>query len=212
MLLIASSSPDTLARWLGGVRWLARVLQVTDLPAVKDSLTRFSPRVLLLDMNLPGLHGATGVAALRELCSRTPIIVLSDTASEEAELALFLAGARGCCLRDIDPQLLKRVVTAVLQGELWIRRSLTPRLLDEVGARLRRESYAERTDRPLGDLTQREREIAMLIGDGDSNKQIARRLDISERTVKAHLTGIFRKLGIGDRLKLALLVTSSVAS
>jgi DNA-binding NarL/FixJ family response regulator len=61
----------------------------------------------------------------------------------------------------------------------------------------------------LADLTQREREIATLIGIGESNKQIARRLTITERTVKAHLTEIFRKLGIGDRLRLALRVTAA---
>jgi DNA-binding NarL/FixJ family response regulator len=63
-------------------------------------------------------------------------------------------------------------------------------------------------DLRLANLTEREQEISVLIGSGESNKQIARRLDITERTVKAHLTEIFRKLGITDRLRLALLVTN----
>ena len=100
---------------------------------------------------------------------------------------------------------------AIEQGELWIRRSITPRLLD--GARPRDESQIKRISAGrLADLTQREREIAALIGHGESNKQIARRLAITERTVKAHLTGVFRKLGIADRLKLALQVRSQPES
>jgi two-component system NarL family response regulator len=63
----------------------------------------------------------------------------------------------------------------------------------------------------LANLTRREYEIATLVGNGESNKQIARRLDITERTVKAHLTEVFRKLDVGDRLKLALIVKGSMA-
>ena len=104
-------------------------------------------------------------------------------------------------------QLLERVIVAVEHGELWIRRSITPRLLDELGAKLRDETQPKRlVVGRLAELTQREREIAELIGNGESNKEIARRLLITERTVKAHLTGIFGKPGIGDRLRLALQV------
>jgi DNA-binding NarL/FixJ family response regulator len=102
------------------------------------------------------------------------------------------------------------IVDAVLRGELWIRRTLTPRLLDELGARLREESEGRREAvARLQALTRREREIADLVGNGESNKEIARRLDITERTVKAHLTEIFRKLRIADRLKLALVITEA---
>ena len=101
---------------------------------------------------------------------------------------------------------MKRVVVAVQQGELWIRRSITPRLLDELGV-MRHNFQTSRADvGRLAELTQREREIAAHVGNGESNKQIARQLSITERTVKAHLSEIFRKLGIADRLKLALQV------
>jgi DNA-binding NarL/FixJ family response regulator len=84
-----------------------------------------------------------------------------------------------------------------------------PRLLDELGVRSHGE-YAKRAAAGrLVYLTEREREIAALVGSGGTNKQIARQLDISERTVKAHLTEVFRKLGIADRLKLALLLAGS---
>jgi len=207
VILIASSSADTLARWEQGLQGFAAVLAVRQLDSLKEALLHVMPQVLLLDLALPGLGGAKGVAALRRANSATKIIAVTDAICDETELSLFKVGVRGCCQRDIDPQLFKRVVVAIQQGELWIRRSITPRLLDELGARLRNEDPIKRASvGRLAELTQREREIAVLIGNGESNKQIARQLSITERTVKAHLTGIFRKLGIADRLRLALQV------
>jgi DNA-binding NarL/FixJ family response regulator len=209
MILIASSSSDMLARWEQGLQGSNVILTVRRLDSLREGLLRVVPQVLLLDFDLPGLDGPKGVAGLRKANPATKIIALTGVVSDEMELALFKAGVRGCCRSDIDPQLLKRVVAAVQQGELWIRRSITPRLLDELGAQLRDETRTTHVVAGrLAGLTLREREIAELIGNGESNKQIARRLFITERTVKAHLTGIFRKLGIGDRLSLALRVSA----
>jgi two-component system NarL family response regulator len=183
---------------------------VTELGALKESLVRIQPQALLLDLDLPGLDGPKSIAGFIKSHATTKIIVLSGTISDQMELALFKAGVRGCCRSDIDPQLLKRIIVAIQHGELWIRRTLTPLLLDELGASARdEETNARRANANLGrlaDLTRREREIAALVASGENNKQIARRLAITERTVKAHLTETFRKLGIPDRLKLALLV------
>ena len=211
MILIATSSAESLARWTLGVTGLGAVLAVGQLDALQQGMIRIAPAVLLLDMDLPGVSCAT-VASLRKRNSATKIVSLSRTVSDEVELTLFRSGVRGCCRCDIDPPLLARVVVAIQQGELWIRRSLTPRLLDELGEKLRHENriVAASSLGRLAELTLREREIAALIGNGDSNKQIARQLAITERTVKAHLTGIFRKLGIADRLGLALRVTATV--
>ena len=209
MILIASSSSDMLARWEQALQGSNVILTVRRLDSLREGLVRVVPQVLLLDFDLPGLDGPKGVAGLRKANPATKIIALTGVVSDEMELALFKAGVRGCCRSDIDPQLLKRVVAAVQQGELWIRRSITPRLLDELGAQLRDETRTTHVVAGrLAGLTLREREIAELIGNGESNKQIARRLFITERTVKAHLTGIFRKLGIGDRLSLALRVSA----
>lgn len=209
MILIASSSPDMLARWEQGLHDFDVVLTARALDSLREGMVRTAPQMLLLDFHLPGLDGPKGVASLRKASPATKIVALTGVVSDDIELALFKAGVRGCCRSDIDPQLLKRTVVAVQQGELWIRRSITPRLLDELSARLQDEALATCVGAGrLAELTLREREIAGLIGNGDSNKEIARRLLITERTVKAHLTGIFRKLGIGDRLSLALRVSA----
>lgn len=159
----------------------------------------------LLDLDLPGLEGPRGVALLRRTNPATRLIVFSSEVVDEVEIALFKLGVRGCARRDADPQMLRRMVVAIEEGELWIRRSITPRLLDELAARSHPAIDASVTvDDQMALLTEREREIVRLIGSGESNKQIARELCITERTVKAHLTGIFRKLGVADRVRLAL--------
>lgn len=210
MILLASSSPATLSRWQQGLQGFIAVQTVTELGALKEGLVRIQPQALLLDLDLPGLDGPKDIAGFTKSHSATKIIVLSGAISDQMELALFKAGVRGCCRSDIDPQLLKRIIVAIQHGELWIRRTITPLLLDELGASTRNEeTNTRRATASLGrlaDLTRREREIAALVASGENNKQIARRLAITERTVKAHLTETFRKLGIPDRLKLALLL------
>jgi two-component system NarL family response regulator len=209
MILIASAAPDVQGNWEQALEGVGGVLGVRQFDSLKQGLARLAPKVLLLDLELPGLDGARGVAAIRRASPATKVIAFSQVASDELEIALFKLGVRGCARRDIEPQVLKRIVVAVEQGELWIRRAITPRLLDDLGARFREEACASTaTGDDLALLTEREREIVRLIGSGESNKQIARELCITERTVKAHLTGIFRKLGVADRVRLALRVAS----
>jgi len=207
MILIAGSSPELLARWEQALQGIAAVRTLHEMDSLRLGLELAGPQVLLLDVDSPSFSDADTVFRLRNWNPTMRIVVLSGPISDDTELAFFKAGARGCCRRDIDPQLLKRVVVAVQIGELWIRRSLTPRLLDEPGASSVSNIQSRRANvGRLAYLTRREQEIAALIANGGTNKQIARQLAISESTVKAHLTEIFRKLGTADRLKLALLI------
>ena len=210
MILLASPSPELLHRWGEALRAFGTLVAIDQADSVRTSLLRERPQMLLLDLDLRGLDTPKAIARARNLSLATSIVALSGPISEETEVDLFKAGVRGYCRNSIDPQLLKRVVVAVQLGELWVRRSLMSRLLDELGVR---SSYAVHDKRAvigrLACLTVREHEIAALVGSGGTNKEIARQLDISERTVKAHLTEIFRKLGIADRLKLALLLVAN---
>ncbi|MGC2459110.1 MAG: response regulator transcription factor [Gallionellaceae bacterium] len=211
MILLASPLQDTGARWKQGMRGFAHEFCMGTLDLLKEDLERLKPSVLLLDYDLPKLGGSKGVAALIKLSPGTKIIILSNPISDETEWELLKAGVRGCCQKDIDPKLLKKVITAVEQGELWIRRSLSIRLLEELGAiESENDQIRQAASDLLANLTEREQEIATLVGKGENNKQIAQRLAITERTVKAHLTEIFRKLNIEDRLKLALIITASL--
>jgi two-component system NarL family response regulator len=209
-ILIASPCGDRLSAWRQALEGFGSVATASILGAVEEALKQAPPDLLLLDSELPQLEGARGVASLTKVSRGTRVIALNRDVDDDSELALFRAGVRGCCQSDIEPQRLKSVAVAIIQGELWIRRTLTPRLLEELGTRIREDNDSKRAAMArLIELTRREREIAELIGNGESNKQIARQLAITERTVKAHLTEIFRKLGIADRLKLALLIADA---
>ena len=212
MILLASSSEDLLASWKRGMHERARIFCVKRMDSLKAALEQIKPKILMLDYDLPGLDGAHGIAILNKSSPESKIIIFSFALSDDAEWELFKAGVRGCCKKDIEPKQIDTVIGAIQQGELWIRRTLTCRLLDELGLiALEKNQIKQAAKDLLANLTRREHEIATLVGNGESNKQIAQHLAITERTVKAHLSEIFRKLDVADRLKLALIVTGSMA-
>lgn len=151
--------------------------------------------------DLPGL--------LRRLAPVAPCVVLADLPDDRTALACFSAGARGYCNSHAQPRILKLVADVVLQGGLWIGESLMQRLVAGVGFAAQAKAPGDPAPRAgagalLGQLTPREREVAEAIAAGASNKDVARLLAISERTVKAHASTIFDKLGVKDRLQLAV--------
>lgn len=190
---------------------LAPTFCSTNLDSVRRELVRIKPQILLLDHDMLKLGGTDGVLGLMKLNPETRVIILGRLISDEIEWALFRTGIRGCCRSDIEPDQLKNIVESIQRGELWIRRALSGHLLNElVMITQEKNRIKQAVSDLLTNLTKREHEIATLVGNGDSNKQIARRLDITERTVKAHLTEVFRKLDVVDRLKLALIVKGSM--
>jgi len=174
-----------------------------------DNLARIKPEVFLLDFDLLKLDRLNVAINLNRLCSETKVIILSDNISEDMEWELLMAGVRGFCSNNIRPRFLRQAVIAVQQGELWMRRSLTRRLSDELGKTTSINSTYGTTPELLNNLTQREFDIAICVGNGESNKKIAQSHAITERTVKAHLTGVYHKLGISDRLNLALIIAAN---
>lgn len=131
------------------------------------------------------------------------VVVLSNIPNDDEALAALGAGAQGYCNAYADPDVLKEVAEVTRRGGLWVGESLLSRLLSGLSQRLV-ERPADDASGPLARLTTREREIARRVTRGESNKEIARGLEIAERTVKAHLTVVFEKLGVRDRLQLAL--------
>lgn len=208
-LILASSYPDRLTFWKNGLSNFVNTTLIIDrLDTLRDDVARIEPEVLLLDFDLLGLGALNGAVSLRRLCTETKIIIMAGAISEDVEWELVKAGVRGCCRKDIQPKLLQQVVIAVQQGELWIRRTLACRLIDELGKTTSKNKAYRATLGLLNKLTQREYDIAVRIGNGENNKQIAQACGITERTVKAHLTEIYLKLGIADRLNLALALSA----
>lgn len=157
--------------------------------------TLAAAEVIWLDERLaadPGL-----LATIRQ--TGRPWVVLSLTPQQDSALAVLAAGARGYCHALAAPEMLRDVAAAVCHGGLWVGADLVQRLLRSLPA----PSVGEVAD-DLALLSERERETAQLVAQGLSNKEIARKLEITERTVKAHVSSVFAKLGLRDRLQLAL--------
>jgi DNA-binding NarL/FixJ family response regulator len=145
---------------------------------------------------------------VRDVLARFPasvVVVLANIPNDDEAVAALGTGAHGYCNAYADPEVLKEVAEVVRRGGLWVGESLLSRLL--VGLTQRFGEHAAGNPGnpdPLSCLSEREREIARRVVRGGSNKEIARELNIAERTVKAHLTVAFEKLGVRDRLQLAL--------
>ncbi|MES2019663.1 MAG: response regulator transcription factor [Pseudomonadota bacterium] len=155
------------------------------------------------------------MAALRAQCGQAPIIVLSDLPNDSEALAALSAQSRGYCNSHAGAELLVKVGSVVGQGGLWIGETLMERILS-VQQHIKVPPAAARPDWRAS-LTAREVEVADLAAAGTRYKEIARQLSITERTVKSHMAGILEKLGLRDRLQLALLAserlhTSMIAS
>ena len=203
MFVIASAHTDSLDCWRTALGDRAAAVEVRRTDALSECFSRLQPQLALLDVRLTHVNTVRVVAELLKVSSATHIVALADQPDEDQELALFRTGVRAVCALDTSADVLARIVSVVLQGELWIRRSLVAKLVDSL---VGKEADTTGATGRFAILTPREIEIARLIGQGASNKRIARHLAITERTVKGHLTAIFRKTGAVDRLTLALLI------
>ena len=151
------------------------------------------PDVMLMDLSMPGMDG---VEATRQTMAASPgvrVVMLTSFAEPQHVNAALDAGAVGYLLKDAEGEEIVRAVRAANRGEA----PFSPRA---AGALLLRRS--ER--RSIEDLTPREREVLALVGEGLANKQISRRLGIKEKTVKAHLSNVFQRIGVSDRTSAAL--------
>jgi len=151
----------------------------------------------------------TTAGKVRDAIARFPqakFVVLANIPTDDDALAALGAGAHGYCNAYAAPEVLKEVAEVVTRGGLWVGESLLSRLLAAMAKNFGgNPAPAAPPDGPLSRLTDREIEIAREIARGRSNKEIAGDLGIAERTVKSHLTVIFEKLGVRDRLQLALI-------
>ncbi len=151
------------------------------------------PDVALMDISMPGMGG---VEATRRILAGAPgvqVVVLTSFMDRDRIVAALDAGAIGYLLKDAEPEELIRGIHAAARGES----PLDPRAARTILS-------AKRGPAPLDALSEREREVLALVAEGLPNKQIARRLEISEKTVKAHLTSVFRAIGVTDRMQAGL--------
>ncbi|AVV45090.1 response regulator transcription factor [Streptomyces sp. ID05-04B] len=175
---------------------------------VEQALVRvpaLRPQVAVLDVRLPD---GDGVTVCRELRSQMPELVclmLTSFDDEEALLDSIMAGASGYVLKQIKGSDLVAAVRTVAAGQSLLDPSATARLM----ARLRQGQEPEPAPDSLPDLTEREREILALIGEGLTNRQIGQRLYLAEKTVKNHISRLLAKLGVERRIQAAVIATQA---
>lgn len=136
------------------------------------------------------------------------IVVLADQPDDALILDVLAAGAAGCCNTHAAPEVLQQVALVVENGGLWVGQRLLQQLIGNTARILGQGATAE-SGSLLELLSERERQVARMVAGGASNKEIADRLAIAERTVKAHLTAIFEKTGVRDRLQLSLKINGA---
>jgi two-component system nitrate/nitrite response regulator NarL len=163
---------------------------------------REEPDIVLLDVDLGGESGLDLLPRLRTAAPVAKVIVLTGLRAPEIPQQALQLGARGLVLKDTAAELLLKAIEKVHAGEMWFDRATMQRLLANPanGGGGKPLPHADR----LATLTEREREIVALIGEGLRNRRIAARLHLSEKTVRNHLTTIFSKLDVADRLELAV--------
>lgn len=140
----------------------------------------------------------------RAAAGELPIVAMSDVPSDGQGLRALGAGVVGYCNGQAAPEVLRQVAEAVLDGGLWVGQWLMQRVLKGIAQVAARDYTPPEQSAWASHLTEREVEIARTVATGASNKEIAARFDITERTVKAHLGSIFEKLKVRDRLQLTL--------
>ena len=169
------------------------------------AVRRHRPDVVLMDIRMAEMDGIIATAALRRLDTPPQVIVLTTFQADEQVMSALRAGASGFLVKDTPPTEIINAVRLVASGDAIISPSVTRTLLTHVGdtqASERRHAAAQR----LATLTDREREVAAAIGSGASNAEVAAALFMSEATVKAHVSRLFTKLDVTNRVQIAIVV------
>ena len=161
------------------------------------------PDLILLDIDLDGENSLLLIPSLLRDAPAARVLVLTGLGDEGIHAEALKAGAMGLVLKEKAAEVLLKAIEKVSQGEVWFDRMTMGNVLSQMsrgGGRAGEDPEGSK----IASLTEREREVVTLIGEGLKNKQIAERLFISETTVRHHLTSVFNKLGVTDRLELVI--------
>ena len=212
-ILLATRDADVAARCRRAVSAEHELEVVDNVDQLAAKVGALSPAAIILDSAVTVHPIDQEAGRIAGMAGAVRVIVMTPVFDEDQELSLLKAGVKGCCRRGIDPESLQQVLSVTNNGGVWVTRSLVPRLVAELRrySQTPRAAPAKKPDDKLKSLTPREKDIVMLIVGGASNKEIGEALDISERTVKGHLSNVFQKLGVPDRLKLVRYVSEEAS-
>ena len=179
------------------------VAEARDGKEVLEVLEEHQPDILLLDLKMPGLDGLTALQKLQNSRTKTKVIVLTASEDKNQFVQAMKFGTCGIVLKQTATELLIKSIRKVHSGEIWLDSHTTAAVMRQFSSPMESVPLGSR-DRDRSPLSQREREIVVLVAQGFKNKEMAEKMFISEQTVKNHLHNIFDKLGVSDRLELAL--------
>ena len=177
------------------------VAEAEDGAEAVDLTQQLRPDVVLMDVRMPGTDGVEATRRLAEAGTTARILILTTFDLDEYVFAALRAGASGFLLKDVRPPDLVEAVRIVARGEALLAPSVTRRLLHRFTASL----PPDQVPPDLDELTERERQVLVLVARGLSNAEIAGRLFLTEATVKTHVSAVLRKLGLRDRVQAVVL-------
>lgn len=211
-VLIVDDDPlvrGALSMILGGVPDLAVVGEATDGAEVPEAVAAYAPDVVLMDIRMPRVDGLAATEALRATADPPEVLVLTTFDADEQVLRALRAGASGFLLKDTPPAEIVAAVRRVAAGEATLSPAVTRRLIAHVTGTAPApgpDPKRERAVRLLDGLSEREREVAVLLGRGRTNAEISAELFMSVATVKAYVSRLLTKLDLNNRVQVALLV------
>jgi len=165
-----------------------------------EAAKRELPDLILLDLDLAGEDGLSFLLELKAVAANTRVLILTGIRDANIHRRAMKLGAAGVVVKDQAAEVLIKAITKVCAGEVWLDRATMGHLLDE----MTRQGAENNDQARIASLTDRENQVIRLISEGLKNKQIAERLFISETTVTHHLSSIFSKLEVSDRLELVI--------
>jgi two-component system, NarL family, nitrate/nitrite response regulator NarL len=171
-----------------------------------EKCAHLEPDVLLMDVKLPKVDGLTVLRTLQTRAPRVKVILFASAESKDEFVEAMKLGCSGILLKDSSTTLIEKSIHKVHAGEIWLDSTTTAAVIRQFASPSEFPAVHPngKTSRERAQLSQREREIIVLIAQGYKNKEIAEKMFITEQTVKNHLHNVFDKLGVSDRLELAL--------
>lgn len=206
-ILISDDHPivrDGLRKLLSLEEDLEVVGEAGDGEATVLLVEKLDPDVLLLDIRMPGVDGFGALQRLQKLNRRTRVIILTASEDKNEFVQAMKMGCSGIVLKQTAADLIIKSIRRVHAGEIWLDSNTTAAVMRQFASPLDGAPQAGMRARDRSPLSNREREIVALVAQGYKNKEMAEKMFISEQTVKNHLHNIFDKLGVSDRLELAL--------
>ncbi|GAA3550139.1 MULTISPECIES: response regulator transcription factor [Kribbella] len=190
---------------LGGAPDIRVVGEAGDGSGVQSLIDKLSPDVVLMDIRMPNTDGLTATESIRRRPGAPEVVILTTFDADEHVLRALRAGAAGFILKDTPPAEIVESVRRIAGGQPVLSPGVTKRLITRVAASGQDQRKSKAAER-LKDLNDRERDIAVAVGEGKSNAEISATLYLSIPTVKTHVSRILTKLDLNNRVQIALLV------